>query len=264
MPIEYLKIGALSQQSLNFGGSNTYSGVSTSRTLMFKELERLLDTVPIDAIASDYRRAIIEENLLLKPSASTRAKTYAYLRDRFGLDPDIPVFRVLRLLWHRDDASRPVLALLVAIYRDPVLRSTTRLVLDTRVDDGLLSSDFGRVIESVFPNRLGEKTLKSTGENTTSTYKQSGHLRSGNPSIRQLVSAYPGSVTMALLLATLEGDGGMSLLHSSWVRLLDSSDEIILAQARIAASRGWLEYRQAGDVLDITFHRLLDLVGWSR
>jgi len=95
----------LTHAALDFGGANTYSGVSTSRTLMLKELAALLAVVPADSTQAEYKRAIIAENVLLKPSASTRSKTYSYLRDRFALDPDVPIFRLLRMLWDRDAAA---------------------------------------------------------------------------------------------------------------------------------------------------------------
>jgi hypothetical protein len=247
----------LTQVALDFGGSNTYSGVSTSRTLMLKELTTLLAEMPLDSTNDDFRTAIVDTNVLLKPSASTRSKTYSYLRDRFALDPAVGIFRVLRLLWNKDEAGRPLMALLVAAFRDPVLRVTIPSMIGRQPDLPFTSREFGQVINEAFPARLTEKTLKSTGENTTSTYKQSGHLAGKSNCIRHRVTPTPGSTTIALLLATLDGAGGKALLDSDWVQLLDSPGELILAEARVASSRGWLEYRHAGDVLQITFYQLL-------
>jgi len=251
----------LTGAALDFGGSNVYSGVSTSRTLMLGELSMLLAAMPQDASKNDYRAAIGEDNLLLKPSASTRAKTYSYLRDRFALDPEVPIFNVLRLLWERDEAGRPLLALLIAAFRDPVLRATVPAMIAREPDQAFPSREFAKIISEAFPGKLKEKTLKSTGENTTSTYKQSGHLQVRSLCVRQRVAATPGSTTIALLLATLAGSGGKALLESDWVRLLDSPGELLLSEARVAASRGWLEYRHAGDVLEITFHQLMSAIG---
>jgi hypothetical protein len=200
----------------------------------------------------------------MKPSASTRAKTYAYLRDRFALDPAVPVFRLLRLLWDRDAAGQPLMAFLVAALRDPVLRSTVPAVLNHTVDEVVSTRELSRVINAAFPQKLSEKTLKSTGENTASTYKQSGHLRGRTDPVRQRVQPSPGSATMALLFATLDGRSGRGLFESEWVRLLDSPAELVLAEARVASGRGWLEYRHAGDVLEITFRQLFSTIGVSR
>lgn len=252
----------LTEVALDFGGLNALTGASTSRTLMLKELETLLAGVQSSARPSDYKREIVERNLLLKPSASTRAKTYSFLRDRYALDPGVPVFRMLRLLWDRDEAGRPLMALLVAILRDPALRATVPLMLSTKPGVHVSSPEFGSAIRDAMPGRLTDKTLKSTGENVTSTYRQSGHLTGRANCARDAVAATPGSTTIALLFATLDGAGGPALLESSWVRLLDSTEEMLLAEARVAASRGWLELRHAGGVLEITFHRLFEALGW--
>lgn len=251
----------LTQAALDFGGSNSYSGASTSRTLMLKELTLLLASVPSDASRNDYRHAVIDENVLLKPSASTRSKTYSYLRDRFALDPAVPIFQVLRLLWDRDQAGQPLMALLVAAFRDPVLRATVPLIIDRQPDQVVPSRDLGRAIDAAYSDKLNSATLKTTAERAVSSYRQSGHLWGRSNCKRQRVSPTPGSTTIALLLATLGGGGGKALLESDWVALLDSPGEMILSEARVAASRGWLELRHAGDVLEITFHKLLESIG---
>lgn len=253
----------LTEAALDFGGSNALTGASTSRTLMLKELTALLAGTDPSATPDDYKRAIVNDNLLLKPSVSTRSKTHAFIRDRFSLDPSVPVFRLLRLLWDRDDTGRPLMALLVAALRDPALRATVPTVLAAETGQPVSSSDFSGTIRDAMPGRLTDKTLKSTGENATSTYRQTGHLIGLRPCRRQLVTATPGSATMALLLGTLDGAGGQGLLESEWVRLLDSPGEVVLAEARVAAGRGWLELRHSGGVLEITFHKLFNALGWQ-
>ena len=251
----------LAPAALDFGGSNAYSGVSTSRTLMLGELHTLLATTPGTASLADYRRAIVDENVLLKPSSATRSRTFSYLRDRYGLDPSVPVFTLLRTLWERDEAGQPLMALLVAALRDPVLRSTLPVMIGCQPDQPVPSAQFSHIIANAFPDKLNENTLKATSERMTSTYRQSGHLKGRTRTVRQRVQPTPGSTTIALLLATLDGASGRGLLSTNWVQILDSSPETVLAEARIAANRGWLEYRQAGDVLELTFRTLLSRIG---
>ena len=252
----------LTRAEIEIGGSDTYSGVSTSRTLMLAELSALLAATPPDATRDDYRGAVVAENVLLKPSAGTRAKTYSYLRDRFALDPAVPIFCLLRLLWDRDPAGRATMTLFVAALRDPVLRATVPALLALQPDQPVSAPEFAAVIADAFPDKLNDITLKATAERLMSTYAQSGHLAgSAGRRARRRVTATPGGTTVALLLATLGGAGGKALLDTNWVRLLDAPDERVLAEARVAAERGWLEYRHAGDVLEITFRRLLATVG---
>src|SRR5215203_278080 len=77
-----------------------------SRTMMFSELELLLDAVPAGAYPEEYRQAVLEENVLLKGAATTRAKSWRHLRELYILDESHPLFRTLRMLWAYDPQSR--------------------------------------------------------------------------------------------------------------------------------------------------------------
>lgn len=228
---------------------------------MLRELSDLLSIVPADASTADYRSAIVDQNVLAKPSTSTRSKTYSYLRDRYGLDPDIPTFALLRSLWPHDPAGRPLMSLLVALLRDPVMRSSASVILSTAHDRVVASPDFARAIDGAFPDKLGTKTLKSTSENMTSSFRQSGHLHCGRPCRRVRVEPTPGSVTIALLFASFEDRSGQALFESDWVGLLDATPASLLSEAQTASARGWLELRVAGEVVDISFHRLFATLG---
>jgi hypothetical protein len=74
-------------------------GPHTSKTLMLKELETLLEAVSDDAPSKSYRASFLEESVLGKRTLSTRKETASRLTARHGLDPTKPVFRVLRRLW---------------------------------------------------------------------------------------------------------------------------------------------------------------------
>jgi len=258
-----LNVLELSQAALAFGGLNRLTSASTSRTIMVAELTQLLAETPIDATAPVFRAAIIEENLLLKPTVATREKTYHSLKMRYALDPSVPIFAVQRTLWNRDPEGQPLIALLVAAFRDPLLRAVLPLVIDSAVDSPLRAGDFRTKISEAFPDEMSERSLQAASERMTSTFAQSGHLRGRTRRVRQRVHATPGSVAIALLLASFENRGGMRLLESHWVALLDTPPESLLAEARVAAQRGWLEYRQAGDVLEIGFRGLYSAIGMS-
>jgi hypothetical protein len=75
---------------LRFGERGTH----TSRTMMFSELSELLKFTPASAGAAEYRRAMIEDNLLGKRTLATRKLTAQRLSELYGLDPGLPIFRV--------------------------------------------------------------------------------------------------------------------------------------------------------------------------
>lgn len=246
----------LPQAALAFGCANTSTGASTSRTFMGKELKLLLEGTAPDASAADYTDAVIEQNALLKPSMQTRRKTYGYLRDRYALDPAVPLFRVLRTLCDADPGSLPLLAMLTVVARDPVLRATAPCIADAAPGSTLASADLAQVISAAFPGMHSQETLDATSERAMSTWVQAGHYTRGNPHLRQRVHATPATVTLALILGTLSGVSGEQLLTTLWARLIDGTPQALLALARSAAQRGWLEYRHAGGILDISFRQL--------
>src|SRR5262249_32608166 len=82
-------------------------GAHTSRTIMLAELRDLLDACPAGATRDEYRQAILAENVLRKKTLSTRRGTAQRLRELYALDPEVPLFRLLRFFWDRDPGGRP-------------------------------------------------------------------------------------------------------------------------------------------------------------
>ena len=69
------------EAALKFGFVKDPAGTHLSRTMMLTELRRLLAACPADTESVGYRRAIVDENVLLKRTTRTRAITFARLRD---------------------------------------------------------------------------------------------------------------------------------------------------------------------------------------
>src|SRR5262249_7185950 len=72
-----------------------------------------------------YVAAIMDDNVLGKPTRSTRQRTAKHLIELYALDPSCTLFRLLRHFWAADPVSQPMLAFLVACARDPLLRAST-------------------------------------------------------------------------------------------------------------------------------------------
>ena len=71
----------------SLGFRNGTSSVHTSRTMMLEELSLLLDKVPADAAEDAYIAAITTENVLGKPTQTTRQLTAAKLGELYAMDP---------------------------------------------------------------------------------------------------------------------------------------------------------------------------------
>src|SRR5262245_34586147 len=113
---------------------------------MLADLRQLLGSTPVETAYEDYRVAIMEGNALGKGTASTRLWAWKKLRELYGLDARLAVFRCFRQLWEVDDDGRPILAALCACARDPLLRMSAAVILEAPVGSIVHPSDFADAI----------------------------------------------------------------------------------------------------------------------
>ena len=232
-------------------------GTQASRTIMLRELRELFAAVPPQAAREDYATAIVDENALGKPTYATRSASRQRLTEMYGLDPSLAVFRVLRHLWRIDRDGRPLLAILAALARDPLLRSTAPPVLALAPGEELDRSRFASVIRAAVGLRLNDAVLGKAARNAASSWAQSGHLEGRVRKIRRRVVPTPASAAMALWLGRLEGRAGLSLLDSGWATVLDARGRTLLPAALDAKRLGLIHARVAGNVVEIDT-RMLD------
>jgi hypothetical protein len=237
-----------------FGFRNGERGVHSSRSLMYADLEHLLDSTPADSGDAGYREELDGENLLGKRTATNRDHTARKLRALYGLDPEITVFRLLRHFWELDDGhGRPLLALLCATARDPLLRSLTPALLKTPIgtalEEAALQQQF---VASGAEARFSESTRRAILSKVVTSWRTSGHLQ-GRERVRIRAEATPAAAAYALALGHLEGRRGTLLFDSLWARLLDSPEEELRELAQVASQNGWLVYRGIGDVVEVRF-----------
>ena len=69
----------------------------------------------------------------------------------------------------------------------------------------------------------------------------------------------PVVMTFALLLGYMCGSRGKMLLDTIWTRMLDRTPAEIADLATEASRQGWMNYKAAGSVVEITFPGLLTL-----
>ncbi len=245
------------ESAKQYGFITTGMGAHTGRTIMFRDLQTLLVFGSTESSLQDYRNVILEENILLKPTKAARKEGFGRLKQLYGLDRHITIFRSVRMLWEQDPEAQPVLALLCAIARDPLLRITVNTVINMPPGMSVTAPVFGQIVHEQFPDRLSEKTLASVGRNIASSWTQSGHFTGSTEKKRKLITSSLIGTTYALLLAYLCDGRGDALFDSPWLGLLDTPKHILYEQAQQASQQGWLDYRHSGAITDITFHHLL-------
>ncbi len=225
--------------------------------MMFKELAELFKFVPASSSAADYKAAVVDDNLLGKPTLATRRLTHQRLSELYGLDPALPIFRVLRDLWAADHAGRPLLALLVALARDPLLRLTADAVLAAPLGRPVDAAMLDQALAIKLGARLNPAVRHKVARNAASSWTQSGHLAGRTNKLRTKPATSATNATMAILLGHVCGLRGLPLLSTPWVRALDIGQREVVVLAQSAHRMNLLNFRHLGDIVEIQFPSLL-------
>jgi hypothetical protein len=223
---------------------------------MLADLMALLSVTASAATYEDYEQAILGKNVLGKRTASTRLWAWKKLRELYALDPRVPVFRLLRRLWDAEAAARPVLALLAAMARDALLRSSTDAITAATIGQPVTKNDFRQLVIRARGERFSESTMEAILSHLVSSWTESGYL-SGREKERFHPTVTPAATAYALALGYLAGARGALLFSTLWTSVLDTPETTLHDHAREASRRGWLTYRGIGKVVEITFERLL-------
>ncbi len=233
------------------------SGTHTSRTIMLAELRLVLARCRPDATRGEYLAAIQDDNCLGKRTAATRRSSFQRLAQLFALDPQVPLFRVMRRCWYADRTGQPLLAMLLALARDPLLRVTLPPILRLRPGEELGRQQVTDVLRHAVGSRLSDSTLDKVVRNAASSWTQSGHLKGRGRKIRTLVAPTAITTAYALWLGYLTGLRGTALFESLWAQILDAPISELVNLAVDARRLGFLDMTQAGGVIDVSFSRLL-------
>jgi len=223
-------------------------GTHTSRTIMLAELTRVLST----ELAGDaLTEAIIHENVLEKSTTSGRTLTLQRLKELYGLDDAIPLYRVLSYLWARERIALPILALLASLARDPLMRASAKPVVGLAEGSELMRDSLRSALSAAVGARLNEATLEKVVRNTSSSWTQSGHLVGRTFKRRSHVSASPAAMAFAVWLSQAAGFKGDKILSSGWVGILDLAPTEQAAMLERARSAGLVHVRQVGSHQEI-------------
>lgn len=236
-------------------------GTHSSRTIMLRELTALLDFTDASASYENLRDAAVLENALQKASAAGRAKTFRHLREFYSLHPEVPLFASLRRLWDIREAERPLLAILCAAARDPILLASADFVLPIPPGDRVDKADVETFLTARHPARYSETVLPRIVRNLLSSWTQSGHLTGHLVKLRGRAEAGPVSTAYALLLGYLCGRRGEGLFDSPWTRFLDCTVSETHEHAGKAHEMGLVTLKRAGGIVDVDVAPILSTKG---
>lgn len=187
-------------------------GTHTSRTLMLKDLRLLLDYCSPDAHRPDYLHAIQEQNCLGKRTTANRKITGQRLSELYALDSGVLLFQVMRECWYIDRNGQALLALLMALARDPLLRASASIIVQMQFGEELDRSQMNQILRRVVGDRLNESILQKVVINAASSWTQSGHLDGRSCKVRKRVMPTAMTTVFALVLGYLTGNRGQHYL----------------------------------------------------
>lgn len=239
----------LTQLGFRFG----INGPHAARTMMLDDLRLLLVHTSPQATRADYGAAVVDSNLLGKPTRKARELAFRHMATLYALDLNNPIFRALRRLWLVNEAAQPLLALAVALARDPLLKGTQNFILAQPVAASVPRESVEALLCASFPDRFSPASLKSFAQNVAGSWTAAGLLQGKARKIRAIPEAHPESITLLLFLGYLEGRTGQRLFSSDWMSLLGCSPDEVEALANSASNRGLLVFMNAGGVKEVRF-----------
>ena len=149
------------------------------------------------------------------------------------------------------------MAYLMAAARDPVLREMSPVVVAVPIGNPVAPDQIANQLEEKFPKRFGPSTALATAQRLASSWGQAGLVAGKVKKKRVRLVVTPVAATFALLLGHLVGLRGKMLLDSIWTRMLDRPPAEVADLAAEASRQGWVTYKAAGAVVEITFPGLL-------
>lgn len=218
--------------------------------MMLAELTLFLEAARTGDAAVAYR-SVLEDNLLGKASDAARRSSLANLIKLYGISNPPRIAKAMAVIWEMSPPSRPLLALLCALARDPLLRDSWMSIARAQPGDLVRWPQIAEEIGRIHRDRFSPAMLKTLSQNCASTWTQSGHITGKLKKVRQRAVPTPEAAAFAVFLARQAGFGGPALVDSPWLQVLDVPQEGRMSLLRRAQGRGLVRLREAGVVLEV-------------
>ncbi len=239
-----------------FGFSTNKTGGHMARSMMLTEMMQLLASPELKT-PDDFRRAIEQDNLLGKPTVSSRQKSFRHLVELYGLNPEFTLFRT----FHRFAVLNPrcvaLLALVCVFCRDAQLRASFCLLEQTAPGTVIPRRLMEDHLESSFPQTFSPAMKASLARNVNTSWTVSGHLQGRVSKTRTLPSPSFLPTTYALFAGYVSGLRGEFLLRSVFARLVCVTPAQAIDHLKEASKLGLIRLRHAGGVTEMDFTPLL-------
>jgi hypothetical protein len=243
------------------GRGGPYVSRLATRAALYSDFRTLITSVPAGAPRARYRHAVIEENLLARPTRAARSKAWKELAPRYGVDGSAALFRAFLEEDRRasSDQDRALAAYLLFALHD-------RLVCDLGVHwlhqylraapAELRTADVIAFLDAREPSHpeiagWSHSSRENIASHYLSALKEFGLARGAQKKVS--VRPSPGAPPVRFLLRALlrEGESPLAAVQSPLFGLLGLSlDETVELLFRLHAE-GTIRFRMQGDIVEL-------------
>lgn len=228
--------------------------IHTSRTMMFAELEKVMD---FSAATGSFNESL-NHNITGKKSSSGAEKTAGFLKNLYGFDNKYTPFKAFRYFWNNSEPKiKPLLTLIYAVNHDYLLAESIEVVRETQTSEKVTIEAIEENIEKYHPNKYSPKTRRSVAQNIASSWKQAGFIEGKVKNIRQQPEINYLTAAFAFFIAYLKGESGDYIWESKGVKALCLSESKLRELAAECTRRDLLQYQFSGGVTAFSFENLL-------
>lgn len=244
-----IKEEVLSGLGFKFGKSGPHS----ARSLMLPELSIVMDGFSEQTTLETIKDDIETFNCLQKATSNSRKLTRRHLIDLYALDNNVCLFRQFRKLWKKSVEARPVLALQLALCRDPLFRVSIPSMLELSPGEIITRQHMEDQLEAYNPGGYSKASKTSFSQNINGSWTQAGFLEGRAKKLRVIPKICIENIAFALFVAHLNGYEGQRAFQTDWMKMLSSNIDDLYAKAEGAARHGYLRYKHASEVVEISF-----------
>jgi len=238
-----------------------YSSRLSARSALFTELHQLLDSETQAYTSAEYRRQVVEENRLAKPSKAAREKLWKELKARYLLDPEDPLFTAFWAEWQRC-RSEPERSLTAYVFFALNDRLVTDLGIEflfpllRRAPAEIRLADVLAFIERAFRSHpearaWSEETRVAVAQKYTASIRDFGLARGTIRKTSIRPALYGAPVRLLVRALRLAGVAPLDIVQAPAFKLLGlDTTEVIDALGEMNRV-GALRFRMQGDIVEL-------------
>ena len=264
-------MGTLGGPTADTGGSHVvpaldpraaYSSRLSARSALFTDLQLLLDDRPEPLQSDEYRKLVVEENCLTRPSTAARKKLWEELRKRYLLDRRRPLYEAFWREWHRSksDPERGLTAYVLLALNDRLVADLgmqwlyaylRRAPADLRVEE--VRNFIRRAGETDHPEVRDwtEDTQLHLAQHYMASIRDFGLARGKSKKLSLRPALYGAPVRLLIRALRLAGVNDLEILASPVFRLLALEGAEVIDALGELNQQGELRFRMQADVVEL-------------